>query len=287
MSMYMASNFVDPIGILSFFFAPPMLRPLVALAAAASSHITPQLCQTEPTGALLALSLPSAPAPELGPALVVSALCRGLQHNDVPAVDAGLERLYRFATFECRAALTARKGKNSVERFCRYAESPALTDLLHSTAFTVAEDVTLIAGTQTRGALATVVVDVTAADPGFRTRSGLERSAEERARRKPPERYLFTMQARSARPPARPSPVVVCCTCRNSTLGTWRPWPVAAAELCARAVEHTPDGYPVIVMVNRRPAQKERRPPLQDCWLLKELLPMRHHMIFAGDSGGC
>ena len=30
----------------------------------------------------------------------------------------------------------------------------------------------------------------------------------------------------------------------------------------------------------------ERRPPLQGCWLVKELLPMRHHMMFAGDSGG-
>lgn len=32
--------------------------------------------------------------------------------------------------------------------------------------------------------------------------------------------------------------------------------------------------------------QKERRPPLLGCWMLKELLPMRHHMMFAGDSGG-
>jgi hypothetical protein len=32
---------------------------------------------------------------------------------------------------------------------------------------------------------------------------------------------------------------------------------------------------------------KERRPPLDGCWLVREVMPLRHHMLFAGDSGGC
>ena len=64
---------------------------------------------TDESVRLQALALPSAPAPSLEPAAVAFALCRGLQLNDVPHVDAGLERLFRFATYECRAALTARK----------------------------------------------------------------------------------------------------------------------------------------------------------------------------------
>jgi len=70
-----------------------------------------------PEDALLALSLPTAPNIGLQPADVVRALCRGLQFNDVPSADAGLSRLFGFATYECRASLTARKGKDSTERF--------------------------------------------------------------------------------------------------------------------------------------------------------------------------
>ena len=31
--------------------------------------------------------------------------------------------------------------------------------------------------------------------------------------------------------------------------------------------------------------QQERRPPLAGCWMVKEMIMMKHHMIFAGDSG--
>jgi hypothetical protein len=182
-----------------------------------------QACDAK-EGSLMALSLPAEPSEALSPNDVVSVLCRGLQHNHIPSCDTGLRRLFAFATYECRAALTARKGKETVERFMKYAESPALVALLGCRSFKLLGEPTVIVGTQTRGALATQVV-VVEETLGFRFRSGHERPEAERAEETRSERYLFTL-----------------------TL--------------------------------------ERRPPLQGCWLVKELLPMRHHMMFAGDSGG-
>ena len=152
---------------------------------------------------------------------VVQALCRGLQHAHVPTANAGIERLYNFATFECRAALTARQGKNSVERFVEYAN---LYSLVGCPGFSLVGDVTIIPGTPTRGALASLAVDVV--EPvGFYFPSGHERPPTNELQ--PPistERYQFTL------------------TC-------------------------------------------ERRPPLTGCWLVQNVLPMKHHMMFNGDSG--
>tara|TARA_B110001452_G_scaffold265721_1_gene270954 strand:+ start:1032 stop:1583 length:552 start_codon:yes stop_codon:yes gene_type:complete len=142
------------------------------------------------TRSLEALSLPMEPSPDLEPAAVVRTVCRGLQHADAPTPNAGLERLYRFTTFECRAALTARQGKNSVERFVEYAN---LYSLLRCPSFSIVGDATIIAGTPTRGALASLAVDVV--EPvGFRFPSGHERPASTEVQ--PPirtERYQFTL----------------------------------------------------------------------------------------------
>ena len=172
---------------------------------------------------LAALSLPSEPDPKLEPDGVVRAICRGLQHNDTPNPNAGLSRLFNFATYECRAALTARKGKETEARFVRYADSPALIALLGCDSFELTQPPTVIPGTQTRGALATQIVLVREAR-GFRYKSGHERPAEQVGTLHE-ENYLFTLE-------------------------------------------------------------QQRRPPLAGCWMVKELLPMRHHMMFAGDSGG-
>lgn len=182
---------------------------------------SPFLCAHD---SLTALSLPAAPSESLMPEHVVATLCRGLQHNHVPDADTGLRRLFAFATYECRAALTARQGKDSVERFVQHANSPAFISLLGCKSFALCGEPTLIPGTPTRGSMATVVVEVEE-DLGFRYRSGLERPEGERALKSTKEKFLFTLV-------------------------------------------------------------QERRPPLQGCWLVKEVLPMRHHMLFAGDSGG-
>jgi hypothetical protein len=66
-----------------------------------------------------------------------------------------------FTTYLCRAALTSRKGyKSGVERFVEYAE---LYTLLGCLSFALVGEPTIIPATQTRGALASISVDVTEA----------------------------------------------------------------------------------------------------------------------------
>ena len=93
--------------------------------------------------------------------------------------------------------------------------------ILRCSTFEPRTEPTIIAGTPTRGALATAVVTVVE-ERGFRTSAGLERKPEDQGKHS--EDYLFTLQ-------------------------------------------------------------QERRPPLTGCWMVKEMIMMKHHMIFAGDSG--
>ena len=148
--------------------------------------------------ALAALSLPTRPSPDLAPNDVVHAICCGLQHVNMPAENDGLRRVYEFTTYECRASLTSRKGyKSGVERFVQFAELYTLVGCL---SFATVGDTTIIPGTQTRGALASIAVDVSEA-LSFRGPSGFERT-------KPPgeqgdikvERYSFQL-ACERRPP--------------------------------------------------------------------------------------
>ena len=195
-----------------------LTRLLLSLPAARHA---PVRCDLDDAARLAVLSLPTEPDVALEPADVMYAVCRGLQCNDVPEPDAGLARLFNFATYECRAALTARQGKETVERFKKYADSPVMDAILRCSTFEPRTEPTVIAGTPTRGALATQVVTVVE-ERGFRTSAGLERKPEDQGTFS--EDYLFTLQ-------------------------------------------------------------QERRPPLAGCWMVKEMIMMKHHMIFAGDSG--
>ncbi|KAG8469067.1 hypothetical protein KFE25_007585 [Diacronema lutheri] len=146
------------------------------------------------TSELRLMQLPSRPHPNLGPSDVVRTLCLALQHNNVPRERAGLSRLYDFCTFEARSALTARQGARTRERFEQYAHSPAFAELVNSAHHHVAP-ATIIPGTQTRGALATVIVSVEgfAADG---SRGGLPGEAADVA----PKRFRWLLQ-QERRPP--------------------------------------------------------------------------------------
>ena len=104
--------------------APNMAWLLLAWLPHAGAHVpsgayrwlsAPQSMPRAPTAlacdSLSALSLPHVPDPLLEPDGVVHVICRGLQHNDTPEPNAGLSRLYRFATYECRSALTRRENR--------------------------------------------------------------------------------------------------------------------------------------------------------------------------------
>ena len=168
------------------------------LTSASASRVT--LCDdasmSELPGQLAALSLPSQPAEALSAQDVVQCLCTGLKYIDVPEQDDGLRRLYHFTTYECRASLTRRKGyKSGVERFVRFAELHSLPNCL---SFAFVGEPTIIVGTQTRGAMASICVDVTA-PVTFRHKSGFERS-EGVVMDTVTERYLFQLQ-QERRPP--------------------------------------------------------------------------------------
>ena len=187
---------------------------------------------------LLALSLPGGPSIELKPEDVVLACCRGLQHPDVPTTNRGLERLFHFTTYECRASLTGRRGSSGgngceadcaahLDNFVRegadsLSVARSLFPLIHCPAFSVGEP-TRIAATQTRGAMASMVVAVRAAE-AFRHPSGYAKGEQ------------------------------------------------AADSLYAASSTDT-EGNELV----RFTLQQERRPPLQDCWLVKEILPARLH----------
>ena len=124
------------------------------------------------TARLEALSLPTEPSTDLSPTDVVTLLCRGLQHAHTPTANAGLYRLHNFCTFECRASLTAREGyKSGPERF---AQKAMLWALPGCTSFGMLSEPSIIPGTQTRGAMASVAVEV-CEQACFYYRSGHER----------------------------------------------------------------------------------------------------------------
>ena len=139
----------------------------------AHAHAVRTPTMLAPEDALTVLSLPTEPSPALSPIDVVHTLCRGLQNNNVPSENDGLRRLYAFTSYECKASLTSRKGFFSgVEKFVEHAEVYTLKGCL---SFALVGEPTIIAGTQTRGAIATLSVDVSEA-LSFRGPSGFERT---------------------------------------------------------------------------------------------------------------
>lgn len=116
----------------------------------------------------------------------------------MPEPSAGLRRCFNFATYECRAALTSRKGYKDPtgEKFTQFAE---LHSLPNCESFALVEEPTIIAGTQTRGALATAAVDVTFR-LAFRHKSGFERKDIIPGEERRVERFLFTLE-QQRRPP--------------------------------------------------------------------------------------
>ena len=141
---------------------PSLFRPTSEVAAEVTpSPSGPQRSIRSTTDELASLSLPDSPHPDLGPGEVALAVCRGLQHGNVPREDAGLARAFAFITWECRKAVTARQGADTIERFVEYgSRSPVLLPLMNAVAVDVhVNDITITAGTQTRGAMASVRVD--------------------------------------------------------------------------------------------------------------------------------
>lgn len=170
---------------------------------------------------LTLLQIPSEPHPDHTPEQVAVACCRSLQWVDYPSPSAGLKRCFDFFTFECRKAVTARQGGQTVERFCEYGVlSPALQPFM--------------------GAQRVDIGDVTITP---------------------------------AKPPLRGALASFPVTIRGATaLSLQHPSGMSRAGVAAP---------PVTRMVIR--LEQQRRPPNQGCWLVREVLDVRH--AFAGDMG--
>lgn len=116
-------------------------------------------------GELAARSLPMLPDAKLTPETVTLGIFRGLQYNDIPHQNAGLERLFQFTTLNCRVALSG---------VGRQVENRGLDEFVERAAFgpiqpTIGASkvqfgpVSIIQGTQTRGAMANLNVRAQAA----------------------------------------------------------------------------------------------------------------------------
>lgn len=171
------------------------------------------------------LHAPSFPHPGIPPEMVAKVVTRSLQWVDHPHPNAGLERCFHFLTYECRKAVTARRGADSISSFCQHAMlSPALQPFMgaqrvdcgpmHQVTYTPAQP-------PLRGALTSFPVTIHGAHVlRLQHPSGLDRAQIE-------------------------------------------------------------DKPPVTHMVLR--LEQQRRPPNQGCWLVREVLDVRH--AFAGDLG--
>lgn len=165
---------------------------------------------------------PDEPHPDLTAETVALACCRSLQWVDYPAQGAGLARCFEFFTFECRKAVTARQGGNTVERFQEYGIlSPALQPFMGAHSVKIGEGTFTAAQPPLRGAIVSFPVEIQVAK-------------------------VLSVQYPS---------------------GMQRPGVVAQP--------------PSVRMVMR--LEQQRRPPNQACWLVREVLDVRH--AFAGDMG--
>ena len=164
---------------------------------------------------------PTEPHVDLSPETVALACCRSLQWVDFPTPCAGLARCFEFFTFECRKAVTARQGGNTVERFQEYGVlSPALQPFMGAHRVSVGQGTFTPAQPPLRGALVSFPVEIQVAKVlSVQYPSGIQRS------------------------------------------GVFDP--------------------PSVHMVMR--LEQQRRPPNQGCWLVREILDVRH--AFAGDMG--
>ena len=177
---------------------------VLAVAVALQPTLCPRVRKIVVRGAAAAATdaLPMRPSPDLEPIEIVNACFGGLRTPDDPLPDAGYERLFYFCAYTCRKAITARMGADSLANFTKHTElSPAVQPFTRAARIRIVEEPTIIAGTPTRGPMATVGVDVFIA-PSFRHASGYEKESDApealrfairlQQERRPPKNWLIT-----------------------------------------------------------------------------------------------
>lgn len=116
------------------------------------------------------------PNPELSAVDIVDTCMDSLMRNDDPRANAGLEVCFNFSSDRCRASLGG-----SLENFIEFASNPIFASMVNAKEWGKVKIGPIIAGSQTRGAMQTVLVDL-------KPESGRDR------------RFLWTLQ-QERRPP--------------------------------------------------------------------------------------
>ena len=235
---------------------------LVHTASFSTRALQPQLRRRHP--ALRASgALPMEPTPDLGPAEVAHLICAGLQDNDDPAPDTGITRLYNWMTPPGRVSVapppprSGLQGKVSLDYFLEEAASPALGALMGCTRFSLVGELTIMPGSQTRGRIATQLVEV------INDQVVPPATAEEAAMvamLAAPDSYLESVLAATRDGQPLPAP----------------PPPASAPPVSQ---------IPRKAVFNFR-LEEERRPPHQDCWLLSEMYHMEKTLWQTLNEGG-
>jgi len=211
---------------------------------------------------LTACALPMEPIPDLAPDEVCRIVCTGLQRNNEPAPDTGIVRLYNWMTGPGRVSLAppppenGMQGKVSLEFFLAEAAGPAIGSLMDCTRFQLVGESTITPGTQTRGGLATQVVEVFN-DP-IQPPANPEEAALV-ALLSAPDAYLEEVLAATREGRALPPPPAA------------GPLPQSKIPPRSRFIFSL---------------EQERRPPLEGCWLLKELYHMKKTAFQKLNEGG-
>lgn len=194
------------------------------------------------------------PTAELSATDVVRVVCEGLMNNDDPKPDAGLERLYHFMNPRGRLAFAPTPPKSglqggvTLEYFLEKAGNVALGALIFCASVELVGEVQLTPSSRTRGALATQLIEV--------GNSPLVDDSD----------AVAALRSLVSAP--------------DDFLGS-----VITAVREGRELPEAPPS----TLIKRRfwvQLEQERRPPLQDCWLIKEMLSLEKTKFQMLNEGG-
>ena len=222
------------------------------LAHADAFHLGQPLASRRRLSAPRACAMPMEPTPELGPAEVCKVVCAGMKHVNDPFPDAGLTRLYNWMTAMGRVSLAppppkaGLQGGVTLEYFLEEAAGPAIGTFMECTRFGLVGEPTVMAGTQTRGGLATQLIEVHNEQVGP---AGTAEEAAMVALLAAPDAYLEEVLAATRDGHPLPAPPPPASAPPASKI------PVRARYLFS--------------------LEQERRPPYEGCWLIKELFHMQ------------
>jgi len=194
---------------------------------------------------------------------VCKLICEGLQYNDKPSPDAGIERLYNWMTGPGRVSIAppppkaGLQGYVSLEYFLEYGATPAIGALMDCTRFELVGEPTVSPGSQTRGRIAQHLIHVYN-DPPDLPSDPVDAALV--AMVAAPDKYLESVlaAAREGRPPP-PAPLL--------------PGMSSASQI-----------PPLTRFLFN--LEEERRPPHQGCWFIKELFHMKKTKFQVLNEGG-